>query len=231
LRASERLGRGARGARNGRNAVVRAAAELAPAFHGGASVSAHHIRARTSEPEPLRCDCLSQFWKQHSVPDTDAQASGAGRAEPADGQPLSFSASSVWGVSTRFRLQIPTIPRCEQSFGNGQPLSFSVSSVWGVSTPFHLQIRMIPRCEQSFGTHTTARARGVRRMPSRLSTTPSRPTHFNAMHALDAASFRPTRGTRTHEPEVYSILWSAATRAGPDGTKGTSLRDAPGRLA
>jgi hypothetical protein len=34
-----------------------------------------------------------------------------------DGQPLSFSASSVWGVSTRFRLQIRMILRCEQSFG------------------------------------------------------------------------------------------------------------------
>jgi len=34
-----------------------------------------------------------------------------------DGQPLSFSASSEWGASTRFRLQIGMITRCEQSFG------------------------------------------------------------------------------------------------------------------
>jgi len=33
-----------------------------------------------------------------------------------DGQPLSFLASSVWGASTRFRLQIGMITRCEQSF-------------------------------------------------------------------------------------------------------------------
>jgi hypothetical protein len=44
----------------------------------------------------------------------------AGRAEQSDGQPLGFSASSVWGVSTRFRLQIPMIPRCERSFGTPQ---------------------------------------------------------------------------------------------------------------
>jgi hypothetical protein len=35
-----------------------------------------------------------------------------------DGQPLSFSASSVWVVRTRFRLQIGMIPRCEQRSGN-----------------------------------------------------------------------------------------------------------------
>ena len=34
---------------------------------------------------------------------------------------FSFSASSVWGVSTRFRLQIGMIPRCEQSSGTPQP--------------------------------------------------------------------------------------------------------------
>ncbi len=34
-----------------------------------------------------------------------------------DGQPLSLSASSAWGLSTRFRLQIGMITRCEQSFG------------------------------------------------------------------------------------------------------------------
>jgi hypothetical protein len=39
-------------------------------------------------------------------------SSGAGRAEQSDGQPLSFSASSVW-VSTRFCLQIGMIRRCE----------------------------------------------------------------------------------------------------------------------
>ncbi len=37
-----------------------------------------------------------------------------------DGQPLSFSASSEWGASTRFRLQIGMITRCEQSFGTPQ---------------------------------------------------------------------------------------------------------------
>ncbi len=37
-----------------------------------------------------------------------------------EGQPLSFSASSVWGVSTRFRLQIGMIRRCEPSFGTPQ---------------------------------------------------------------------------------------------------------------
>src|SRR6266511_2348932 len=46
--------------------------------------------------------------------------SGTGRAELCDGQPLSFSASSVWAVSARFRLQIPMIPRCERSFGTPQ---------------------------------------------------------------------------------------------------------------
>jgi hypothetical protein len=39
------------------------------------------------------------------------------RAHSQDGQPLSFSASSVSGVSTRFRLQIRMTPRREQSFG------------------------------------------------------------------------------------------------------------------
>jgi riboflavin biosynthesis pyrimidine reductase len=38
------------------------------------------------------------------------------------GQPLSFSASSVWGISTRFRLQIGMIPRCERSFGTPQAI-------------------------------------------------------------------------------------------------------------
>jgi hypothetical protein len=33
---------------------------------------------------------------------------------------FSFSASSVWGVSTRFCVQIGMIPRCEQSFGTPQ---------------------------------------------------------------------------------------------------------------
>ncbi len=36
------------------------------------------------------------------------------------GQALSFSASSVWGVSTRFRLEIGMITRREQSFGTPQ---------------------------------------------------------------------------------------------------------------
>ena len=42
---------------------------------------------------------------------------GTFRAEPADGQPLGSSASSVSGVSTRFHLQIGMIPRRERSFG------------------------------------------------------------------------------------------------------------------
>jgi hypothetical protein len=37
-------------------------------------------------------------------------------AEDGHGQPLRFSASSVWGISTRFRLQIRMIPRREHSF-------------------------------------------------------------------------------------------------------------------
>jgi hypothetical protein len=37
-----------------------------------------------------------------------------------DGQPLSFSAASVWGVTTGFRLQIGMIPRGEQSIGTPQ---------------------------------------------------------------------------------------------------------------
>jgi hypothetical protein len=37
--------------------------------------------------------------------------------EPSDGHPLGFSASSVWGVSARFRPQILMMPRCELSFG------------------------------------------------------------------------------------------------------------------
>jgi len=40
-----------------------------------------------------------------------------------DGQPLGFSASSVWGISARFRLQIEMIPRYEQSFGSPQAQS------------------------------------------------------------------------------------------------------------
>jgi hypothetical protein len=37
------------------------------------------------------------------------------RAELSDGQPLGFSASSVWDLSTRFRLQIRMILRCVNS--------------------------------------------------------------------------------------------------------------------
>jgi hypothetical protein len=48
---------------------------------------------------------------------------GPAGPERSDGQPLSFSASSVSGVSTRFRLQIRMIPRCEQSFGTPQELA------------------------------------------------------------------------------------------------------------
>jgi hypothetical protein len=39
------------------------------------------------------------------------------RSRCRDGQPLSFSASSVWGVSTRFRPQVGMDPRSEPSFG------------------------------------------------------------------------------------------------------------------
>jgi hypothetical protein len=48
-------------------------------------------------------------------------SSGAGRAEQSDGQPLSFSASSVWGVSSPLGLQIGVIPRCEQDEEDRDP--------------------------------------------------------------------------------------------------------------
>jgi hypothetical protein len=48
----------------------------------------------------------------HGVPNWRALT----RVENRHGQHLSFSASSAWGVSTPFRLQIDVIPRWEQSF-------------------------------------------------------------------------------------------------------------------
>jgi hypothetical protein len=68
-------------------------------------------------PLPPGTRCLSRLLEAAPSADTDTWASGGGRAERSDSQPLSFSASSVWRVSTRFRLQIRVIPRCEQSFG------------------------------------------------------------------------------------------------------------------
>jgi hypothetical protein len=55
LRASERLGRGARGARNGRNAVVRDVAEPAPAFAEEQAWPHTTIRAGTCEPDHQEC--------------------------------------------------------------------------------------------------------------------------------------------------------------------------------
>jgi hypothetical protein len=43
---------------SGRDAVVRVAAELAPAFRGGAGGSAHHMRARSCEPAHLTAPLL-----------------------------------------------------------------------------------------------------------------------------------------------------------------------------
>jgi hypothetical protein len=51
------------------------------------------------------------------------QAAGLERSVQAvhrDGHPLSYSASSVWGLSTPFRLQIEMIPRREEGFGTPQ---------------------------------------------------------------------------------------------------------------
>jgi hypothetical protein len=45
----------------------------------------------------------------------------AGRSRCRDGQPLSVSASSVRAVSTRLRLQIGMIRRCDRVFGTPQP--------------------------------------------------------------------------------------------------------------
>jgi len=53
LWGSESEGEAAGHACSGRHAVVRAGAELTPAFRGGASVPAHHIRARTCEPDHI----------------------------------------------------------------------------------------------------------------------------------------------------------------------------------
>jgi hypothetical protein len=56
-----------------------------------------------------------------TLSDERRDRAGFPRASGHHGQALSFSASSVWGVSTRFRLEIGMITRREQSFGTPQP--------------------------------------------------------------------------------------------------------------
>jgi hypothetical protein len=45
--------------------------------------------------DALRFDFLSQFWKRRSIPDMVRELREPGGAEPADGQPLSFSSGDV----------------------------------------------------------------------------------------------------------------------------------------
>ncbi len=76
-----------------------------------------------------RSDRLEPWGANPRVPPLDPRFLSSptefGWSRCRDDQPLSFSASSVWGVSTRFRLQIGMIPRCEHSFGTPQLAPFS----------------------------------------------------------------------------------------------------------
>jgi len=66
-------------------------------------------RRRRLPRQPGRDGCLENACRPDSRRERRRLRAAAG-----DGQPLSFSASSMWGGSTRFRLQIRMIKRCEQ---------------------------------------------------------------------------------------------------------------------
>jgi hypothetical protein len=83
-----------------------------------------------------RCKSAISCLRPNSCTHTPARDA---HSDPADVQPLSFSASSMWGVSARFRLQIGMIPWCEQSFGTPHVISTPVRNA-----PLRLASRSVP---------------------------------------------------------------------------------------
>jgi hypothetical protein len=96
----------------------RAAAALATSMSRSPSGRCRRAaRAVPSRPEGRQYSCPCVSGARGAQGSRGRPESCDHRKERRDGQPLSFSASSVCGVSTRFRLQITMIPRCEQGFG------------------------------------------------------------------------------------------------------------------
>jgi hypothetical protein len=89
----------------------------------GEAASKHPIAAWGSTRRSARVGCTNSIFPRDRVfaPDArEADAVAASRRSTSQ-----FLASSVWDVSTRFRLQIGMIPRCEQSFGTPHPSKWS----------------------------------------------------------------------------------------------------------